>query len=569
MIRYAYDLHPRADPKDGARVIRFTQLQQAEWKAEANGTGSGFEVLPADASDGDSIDPLGLQYVRVVEIDEDTVDGATLSGFAERVVFGFFLENGDFKALDERNSKELTFGGAGTLSYLQRAIMASHAYLDISGFGDMDPFDDTWRLYAAGTGGELGAMLWRVITEAQGFRSGITPYTHRHGDGATYTDIHDDDRLENAIPAVTMTFDQNVDSSGNPWTVTAGEFKAQVGENVLRVVKRLMEAGLYVEMDPDTFELSAWEIANHGRDRSGASWGSSVVRFQTPTDGTLATGNILSDAKRAIAAFIKRSWMLAGGADIYGVATGTADIPWEGFYPSDTEDTAALDGVASVQVGARDDAGDTLRLKGIIGTSPASGQYRPLHADGVLLDDIATVHTGTGQWDFNEDEFPVAAIGGQLRPGGDWDIFYDLGAAYTTMAERAFQAMGVPTHTHPPNPQLCVPAVPGTDTILYDVNFDDGLPVDVAVYPSGVGAWPVADTDASVVDGGGAENGLGYINDAGGVFGVQQKLEALTKLNTREASASSNGNGSGHKRNPRKAQVGTGVSSTSTPAVPV
>lgn len=426
MIRYAYDLYPRTNPKNGARIVRFTQLLKAEWNAEASWCGTGFLVIPADADECDHIDPLGLQYIRVVEIDEDTADGATLSGFAERVVFGFFLENGDFKALDERNSKELTFGGAGTLSYLQRAIIADQTYIS----GAEGPYDDTWHWFYS----TPGAILERMVAEAQ-----------------------EPSRPQDPIPDVTCTFDVLTDSDGNSWGSLWDHwlFEARVGGNLLDLAKRLMEHNLYVEMDPDTWELNAWDADTHRRDRTGASWGTSVIRFQSPTDGTLATGNILADASRALAAFIKRSDMLVGDKGVYSWVAGTSDIDWEGYYPTtdETDDSHATIGTA--QLTARADAANTVRLKGIIGKSPGTGQYRPLHADGVLLDDLVTLHTGSGQWDFNNDQFPVAGIGGMLRSGGDWDIFYDLGAAYTTMAERAFQAQGVPHHHHPPNPELC------------------------------------------------------------------------------------------------------------------
>ena len=115
MIRYHFDLYPRTDPKDGTRLVRFTKLQSAEYRGEANGTGAGRLSIRADTDEAAFIDPLGLQYVRVVRDDGDT----------ELVVGGFFLENGDFTALSTEQTRLLTFGGAGVLSYLQRAIIAA------------------------------------------------------------------------------------------------------------------------------------------------------------------------------------------------------------------------------------------------------------------------------------------------------------------------------------------------------------------------------------------------------------------------------------------------------------
>lgn len=493
MIRYVHDLYPRTDPL-GARIRRFSQLQQAAIIDQRNGTGSGGIALRGSSTDAGDIDPLGLQYVRTSRVNTAIVDGSTLSGYDELVVHGFFFEQGDFDAIDREQKRLLKFEGAGALSYLDREVMWSHAYLDISGFGDMDPFDQIWRLYAAGTGNELGAILWRVITEAQGFRSGVTPYTHRHGDGTTHTDIHDDDRRETAIPAVTMTFTADLDSSGNAWTVSSGDFTAQIGESVLSVVRRLMEAGLYVYLDPDTFELSAWEVANHGRDRTGLAWAADVLRFEPSPDGNRSTGNVLADVKRAIRALIRRNAVLAGGQDdIFGYASdATVDVPWHGFYPSDVADVDALDAVAARQITALNDAGDTVRVRIKVGNDPGNGYYLP--GEHVLADDLATLHSGTGTWDWNESAYPVAQWGIATDRTGRPDAWVDLGSHYSSTADRRFQVAGGLSgrHSHPPNPRLCEPGTAEiADAVLYGpLGFNEVGGETVSIYPSGTGTWP-------------------------------------------------------------------------------
>jgi hypothetical protein len=459
MIRYHFDLYPRDDPRDGTRVVRFTKLQAAEYRGEANGTGAGRLSIRADVAEAQLIDPRGLQYIRVVR--EDTV------AVTELVVGGFWLETGDFSLLDSQGTRLLSFGGAGTLAYLSRAVMASHTYISPI-FTGQDPFDDVWRLYAQSTfyanGNYLGAMLWRVLYEA----THNVPGTHRHANGINVSHTHADDRPAIAIPDLVMDFDAFEDTEGNDWTLSSGEFKAQVGENVLAVVKRLMEAGLYVSMDPDTFELRAWQGRPASRlsrstDRTGAAWATGVVRFQAPIGEDIDTGNIKSDAKRAIAAFIKRSWLLAGGNDVYGDATGGSDVPWEGFYYADVNDVDAAANVAAVQITARDDAGDTLRLRGKLGDSQSTGHYKPF--EHALLDDLVTVHTGTDQFDHDEQDFPIAAITINLRPGGDWDVWYDLGSSYSANPSRQFQVAPVPAHNHPPN--LCIPGTAGEASVLF------------------------------------------------------------------------------------------------------
>lgn len=444
MIRYHFDLYPRSNPKLGARLVRFTKLQSAEYRGEANGTGSGTFSIRADDSEAQFIDPAGLQYVRVVR--EDTV------AVTEAVVGGFFLDSGDFSALDSLGTRLLKFGGAGTLSYLARSVMAPHTYLDTA-IGS-DPFDDTWRLYAQGpiAGGDmLGAVLWRVVYEAKKVRVALTQ--HRHKDGVIYTDSHADDRTASAIPDLVLGFDAFDDSDSVAWDQTSGEFKAQTNENVLAVVQRLMQAGLYVEMDPDTFELRAWQADDHRRTRTGTTWGPTVVYFTRPTGDDIDTANIKSDAKRRIAAFVKRSLLWVGGQDVYSKTIGTTDIPWEGGYYSDVADTTALSQIGSVQIGARDDAGDVSDIRGRLGTATSSGYYRPF--EDAKLDDLVTVKTGTGSMDLNNENFPIAAIRISLRIGGDWDVWYELGSSFSASQSRQFQVTTAPAHSHPPNPPLC------------------------------------------------------------------------------------------------------------------
>jgi lysophospholipase L1-like esterase len=580
-IKYAFDLYPRADPVNGTRTGRFSKPQQAEYKGEANGTGSGRVILRGSSTDADSIDPAGMQYIRVVRINDAVGDGATLSGFSEKVVGGFFLENGQFEALTERSTKKLNFGGAGALSYLGRAVAADEAYLTSiatstawkvtasgsvpAGWHDVG-FDDStytnavrvtdsrwfdgcsarwiWEdageqgsgeerafrkefelptvpaaptllvtadngceVYINGTlvatvgGDERGANDEPPLEHESIFTFGINPALltvgtncisiigwnstiATPGPAGVYAALTDPDlpgpeegiwyfpdqtlgailwrmiseaqspnRPQAPIADVTLTFSQTLDSDGNAWTGT-NSITAQVGENLLSIIQRLMAAGLYISMDPDTFELSAWPATAHGRDRTGVAWGTNVIRFQAPTDGTIATGNIKSDAKRGIGALIKRSDLLVGNGDIFQwVNDPAADLVWEGGYQVTDPNCASLAAIGAAQLLARADAGDTVRLRMVLGTDPASGSYLPF--EDILLDDTGTLHNGTGQWDWDETEQKVAAISLKLRPGSDWDAWIDLGSAFSSLESRAFQVQPVGAHTHPPNPRLC------------------------------------------------------------------------------------------------------------------
>lgn len=585
-IKYAFDLYPRLNPIAGARIRRFAQLQEAEYKGEANGTGSGRMVLRGTSTDAGSIDPEGLQYNRVRRINTDVIDGSTLSGFSEAVVGGFFLDNGAFDALTERSTKKLTFGGAGTLSYLGRAVAADEPYYTsvatstrwkvattgappagwhTVGFNDsgyanaVHVTDPRWvypesrrwiwehttqpagsgeersfrreftlpsvpanpqLLVAADNGCEVRINGTLVATMGAGERgfADVEPFDFdsiqtvaidpsllttglncisiigwngtqaEPGPAGVYAALIDPDlpgpvdgvweftdqtlgsilwrmvsealsanRPQQPIPGVTMTFSATLDSDGNAWTDTFS-FRVQVGEGLLSIIRRLMQAGLYVSMNPDTFALSAWPATAHGRDRTGVAWGANVVRFQAPTDATIATGNIKSDAKRGIGALIERSDLLVGSSAAYEwVNNAAADLVWEGGYQIDDAAGTDLAALGAAQLQARADAGDTVRLRQKVGNDPATGQYLPFEHD--QLDDRITLHTGTGPWEWNETEQNVAAISLKLRTGSDWDAWVDLGSRYASIEQRAFQVTPVGAHTHPPNPQLCDPEV--------------------------------------------------------------------------------------------------------------
>ena len=456
-IKYAYDLYPRLDPVNGARVGRFSKLQEAEYNGAANGTGAGRIIVRGNSADGALIDPLGLQYIRVVRINTSVVDGSTLSGFSEKVVGGFFLENGEFEALTEKSTKKLTFGGAGTLSYLFRGIAADQTYIA----GSDGPVDGVWNWFFS----PAGSIFWRMVTE-----------------------LLDPDRPQSPIAGVTMTFDQSLDSDGNAWPGygVSWHFTIPVTEGAASWTRRLMEAGVYVWMDPDTFELSAWMANAHGRDRTGGAWGANVVRFQAPTGGVLATGNIKSEAKRGLGALIRRSDLLVGDKGNYDWITDAgADIVWEGGYTVEDPTSGSFAAIGAAQLDARSDAGDTVRLRIMLDNDPANGKYLPF--EHIQLDDRPTLHTGTGQWDWNETEQKVAAISLKLRSGGDWDAWVDLGSKYSTPAERAFQVQPVGGHSHPPNPQLCDPVIACGDLAAF--NLTDETDTNGDAEDSGGAQW--------------------------------------------------------------------------------
>ena len=440
VIRYHFDLYSYADPRDGARLVRFTHLQSARYEGHANGTGAGAFTVRGSSPDalilgGVGGGSQGDSYIRVVEEDTDTE--------TETVRGGIWIDPADVKLLDGRMTQLLTASGVGTLGYLDRAVMWSYAFLT-----EEVPPDGQWDIeYMFGIN-TLGHAFYKCIREAKATDSvDATP-----------------NRTEDALVDLVVDFSDTNDSDGNPWTLPMPtDLSFPVGMSLLEVAKRFMELGLYIEMDPDTFELRAWEASEHGRDRTGTSFGASVVRFQSdwsdtdPTGGSQSGTNILSELIRGLTARRRIKRLLAGSDGLYAVAAQSANAPREAFFPVDSDDRDDIAELAEVQLDAQNDASDTLKLRFRLGTDPDNGTYRPFAE--VQLDDLVTVDT-TQAWSIDDGAYPVARLSIELKDGGDWEAWADLGSQAQSIAAREFQAKGTARHTHAPNPRLCPVTIP-------------------------------------------------------------------------------------------------------------
>ena len=371
---------------------------------------------------------------------------------------GFFLEKGNYAALTGNNKRPLVLTGAGTLAYLRREIMWSHTYETWGNDPSEGGQPDVWQLFQGsplfGGGDKAGAVLWRVIHEGLGYLN---------APGYLARAALDDDKLETAIPAAVLTFDGFTDSAGNAWTAVSGNMTAQVlSETVLDVVLRVMQTGVEVVMDPDTFEVKAYNEGTLGTDRTGLGWGAGVVRFTDSTDGTVGTGNITTTARRAVTADVRRSAILAGGQNVYNKAVdATAPIPWHGGLRSDVVDVDALGVLADFEIKLRTDAGDVPRIRILPGDDEDEGLYRAGPGGHFDIYDVATLHSGSGTWHWDELAVDVSAIEWMLRDdeAGDVDTFVEFGSTYAPLDQAvSFGAPSTGAHTHPPNPRLCTDA---------------------------------------------------------------------------------------------------------------
>lgn len=365
--------------------------------AEHDGTGRGefwinrYSAEATEAVLGTGGLPLS-RFVKVRMIGLDPLEP----------LFGFWLETGDFTLLAAQGHtgrENLHFSGRGPLAYLDRGMMADKSFLRVAD-GDPidgeDPFDNLWRLFAAGTGSAPGQILWRIVRELQ------------HPDRVI------DGEPSAPIPQLDMSsFTTTLDSGGDAWETTdaTAEFAAQVGDRVLGVSGRLLGTGkLVIECDAN-LKLNAYNRSTYGRDLTGAAFGAGVVRFVRGV-------NIKDTLERHVQGRITATHGLVqgDGVDVYGSAhlADAATRPhWEQFSTAHGEDVPALDAIAAADLEQREARIETQTFPVLVGDDELVGLYKPGPAalgGHYWLGDRVTVATGTSDFDLVDAEAPIASI---------------------------------------------------------------------------------------------------------------------------------------------------------------
>lgn len=171
--RIAWKRYRGANPP-GFNVTTGNAVHSGSWQValKADITPIGWDVFAADDLNGERIASLTSAKDRLLRLEED---GAGVGGFtinrhspeataailakgnlvrvcipeiSTDYIGGFFLETGDFDVLssDEEGGEELHFGGAGLLSYLNRARMDAVAYS--TGLDVQETWHEIWRTSA-------------------------------------------------------------------------------------------------------------------------------------------------------------------------------------------------------------------------------------------------------------------------------------------------------------------------------------------------------------------------------------------------------------------------------------
>lgn len=417
---FVIDVYPADDPAgkisgtgDAARLARMSlgdQLVDAEFLTELYGMGSGSITIHADHPDVDLLERHG--YVQLVQL---------LPFSLEQIVAGFWLERGELKTLSakEGGGRVLTIEGEGPIYILTRYVLGHSFYASgqtARGTAPSIPKQWTWR------NTPLGGMLVRLLEE-----------------GTEHPDEF--------YAAITYDFDRDDDSNGNAWD-DIESYDTKIGTNGLQMYADLQALGLVAWMDAN-LELHAYrDITEWREDRTSATFATDKVRFQ-------AGANIVGEMpKRIWSTNVRTHVLIKDRTDDYQTVDEDLDgnpiasVPWMTYLESrTTADDAAILKMGKLHLTRRNQESDHAKIKHLIarpgGASGAAG-YTPGKAGSLMftvadywIGDLVTVHTGTSDYDYNEQPIEVAAVRWYLE-GADWVAEVEVGATYINPADDRF-----------------------------------------------------------------------------------------------------------------------------------
>jgi hypothetical protein len=251
-----------------------------------------------------------------------------------------------------------------------------------------------------------------------------------------YQEATDADRPEHPIPLMTIDFTDTLDSDGNPWTMIEAVtgLSAELGEDFLSTLGKLVNLGVVdVRMGPD-LDMHAYN--SYGRDLHGSVLGSGVVRFakglniadelvREYTDSPVGTfAEVLGNTDGVIA----RAFLISS----------PPRPPREISVRGDTDDIDALEALGGAELTNRllhSDAIGFAVATPIIGQEdPDNGLYLPGPPGSARGDywvgDLVTLHTGSGEHDFDETTVRIAAITMTFSDANDLRVVVEVNSGF-------------------------------------------------------------------------------------------------------------------------------------------
>lgn len=377
-----FDVYAKDDP-NGDLLVTLDGAQQKRIRPAKNSPGSGSFVINKNHPQATAANLARGNIVKVRFGDLGVSD----------YIFAFIMETGDFTLVssDEEGGEMLQFSGPGVKAYLDRAQMDVESHIDTPFNGTNPQGNRRWPLHLAGTGAKPGQISRRVIAELQ----------------ASTTDT----RTIFPIPDLTVDFDYTNDSSSDAWDSWDGstEYEVMAGDKVWsQVLQPLADAGVIVyDMSPDLL-LSAYNPDNFGTDRTSTTFATDKVRFVKGV-------NIRDDLQRRIDDGRQPTHIVAlgDGAAFARAAAGSFDYVREGIITALGTDTTALQAKAEAALAQLDAESESIRLRIVVGDDEANGLYIPGPAalgGHFWYGDLVTLHTGTGDHEYNNATFEVMAI---------------------------------------------------------------------------------------------------------------------------------------------------------------
>ena len=125
-----------------------------------------------------------------------------------------------------------------------------------------------------------------------------------------------------------------------------------------------------------------------------------------------------------------------------------------------TDDATILAAAGAKNVALRQAQTDIARFPIKDGDDEAAGLYTPSWpGDGghFWLGDTVTIYTGTGEFDYNDEELRVAAIEWRMRSTGDFQVWVELGATFYDFSK---PGDSLPGSSVPPTSQTCTCPLP-------------------------------------------------------------------------------------------------------------
>lgn len=222
-----FDAFPALDPNgtaNGELTDAFGKMYRHEW----NGVGSGQFTIHRTSTQVAWAGPGALIRVRLAA-------GGPFDYDDTRYVFAFWIEAGAdvIVSPDEQGGENLTRGGRGALAYMQRAILYDQPQI-LPPETSAHPYPDGfWKWF----NDQLGSILRRLITE-------------------------DNLKAVPALPALTRSFSDTLDTDGNPWLDFGSLWQFPIGQDYLTCISQLRGQGITVDMRPN-LEIDAWQDYTH------------------------------------------------------------------------------------------------------------------------------------------------------------------------------------------------------------------------------------------------------------------------------------------------------------------